>query len=99
VSAPKTSIDSASIDRLVQQFAYMLKAYHEECEKNPLSREAEFWRGNITGLRYTIGAILGQGVRSEFLHRLRQVTGLGIPHAGQMDAQGRPMGWDSDADF
>jgi hypothetical protein len=95
----RPSPNAETIARLVDQASFLLKAYHAECEKNAASRETEFWRGNISGFRYAAGEIYGLEVIHEVLGDVRKNTGLEIPPIGELDAQGKFLGPDSEADF
>ena len=91
------SVDT--IDRLINQSSFLLKAYHAECDKNAASRETEFWRGNLSGFRYAVGEIYGREVVHRVLEGVRTNTGLEIPPIGELDAQGKFLGPDVEADF
>jgi hypothetical protein len=68
------------LERFASQLAFLLRAYHDACDKDPVSRETEFWRGNISGLRIGIEAFYGNAQAVEtVLDRLQQITGLKIP--------------------
>jgi hypothetical protein len=88
-----------TIAHLVDQSSFSLTTYHAECGKNAASRETEFWRGNISGFRYAVGEIYGREVIHGVLEDVRTNTGLEIPHVGELDAQGKFLGPDSEADF
>jgi hypothetical protein len=91
--------NAKTIVHLAEQSSYLLKTYHAECDKNAASRETEFWRGNLSGFRYAVEEIYGQGVIHEILEDVRKDTGLNIPPMGELDSKGKFLGTDSDADF
>lgn len=97
--APNPNLaNAASVDRLTQQLAWFLKAFHAERHKGGSSRETEFWRGNFAGMKRAMFAIYGEAVKNEVLDRLRQTTNLPIPHRGPLGLSGVPEGFDGDAD-
>jgi len=84
----------------VEQGAYLLKTFHEEHEKNPTGRETEFCRGEIAGFRNALtnlSGTLGRQFVAHILDRVRQRTGLKIPHSGQLTPDGY-LGFDSGMD-
>lgn len=90
--------NAETIDRLTGQLVWLLRTFHEECEKSGPSPETEFWRGNFAGTKRSLFSIYGEGVTDEVLNRVRQATGLPIPHRGPLGPDGAPMGFDSEAD-
>ena len=93
------SPNTSTKGHLVEQSAFLLKTYHAECDKNAASRETEFWRGNLSGFRFAVREIYGREVIHGILDDVRKDTGLDIPPIGELDAQGKFLGNDSDADF
>jgi hypothetical protein len=51
--------NAETVDRLTQQLAWFLRAFHEEQQGSGVSREAEFWRGNFAGMKRAVFAIYG----------------------------------------
>lgn len=97
--APSLSFANAeTVDRLTQQLAWFLKAFHEERQKSGTSPQAEFWRGNFAGMKRAMFAIYGEAVKDDVMDRLRRTTKLPIPHRGPLSLAGAPEGFDSDAD-
>jgi hypothetical protein len=88
-----------TVGHLLGKVTVLLSNYHAECEKNAASRETEFWRGNLSGFRFALGEIYGEGVIHEVLEDARKKTGLGIPPAGRLDSDGKFLGADSEANF
>jgi hypothetical protein len=88
-----------TIARLIDQSSFLFTTYDAECGKNAASRGTEFWRGNISGFRYAVGEIYGREVIHGVLENVRTKTGLEIPPVGELDAQGKFLGPDSEADF
>jgi hypothetical protein len=95
----RQSPNAETIGHLVDQVSLLLKAYHAECKKSAASRETEFWRGNISGFRCAVGEIYGQDVIHRVLEDARKNSGLQIPPIGELDAQGKFLGPDKEADF
>jgi hypothetical protein len=95
----RRSPNAEIIGNLTGQASFLLTTYHAECNKNAASRETEFWRGNISGFRYAVGEIYGREVTHGVLDDVRKNTGLEIPPIGELDAQGKFLGPDSEADF
>ena len=95
----RRSPNAETIAHLVDQVSFLLKTYHAECHKSAVSRETEFWRGNISGFRYAVGEIYGQEVIHGVLEDSRKNTGLEIPPIGELDSHGKFLGPDSEADF
>ena len=88
-----------TISHLIDHVSFLLRTYHAECKRSAGSRETEFWRGNISGFRSAVGEIYGDDVVHEVLEDVRKKIGLQIPPAGELDAQGKFLGPDSEADF
>jgi hypothetical protein len=95
----RRSPNAETISHLVEKGSVLLMAYHAECNRSAASRETEFWRGNLSGFRYTVGEIYGQEVVQETLENVRKNTGLGIPPIGELNPEGKFLGTDADADF
>jgi hypothetical protein len=95
----RRSPSPTTIGHLVEKGSFLLTAYHAECDKSAASRETEFWRGNLSGFRYTVGEIYGQDVIHETLENVRKSTGLEIPPIGELNSDGKFLGTDPDADF
>ena len=95
----RRSPNVGTLDHVSEQLSFFLKSYHAECDKNAASRETEFWRGNISGFRYAVGEIYGPEVIHGVLEDVRKNTGLEIPPIGELDAEGKFLGPDAEADF
>ena len=91
--------DTETVNRLVQQGKFLLKAFHEEYAKDRTGRDTEFYRGNITGWRLTLQAFFPD-FAEQVIDRARSESGLAIPHSGQLAKDGSGyLGFDSGADF
>ncbi|HLJ27486.1 MAG TPA: hypothetical protein VKY85_12305 [Candidatus Angelobacter sp.] len=88
-----------SISRLIEQGTFLLKTFHSEYSKDPVSRETEFWRGNLACWRGTLYDFFREHAE-EILNRVRESTGLPMPHRGILAPDGSGyLGWDSGAEF
>jgi len=67
-----------TIDRLVEQGALILKAFHAQLENDPAGRKAEFLRGEFTGWRSTIHTEY-HDCAEEIVDRVLAKTCLPIP--------------------
>lgn len=90
--------DTATKERLLESGELFLRTFHEEHTRDPLSSQANYWRGRLAGLRTAIEAIGGRQVLSEILQLLRDKTSLGIPHVGPVGHDGTIYSIDPEAD-
>ena len=67
-----------TIDRLVEQGALLLEAFHAEYERNPIGHDADFLRGNFTGWRSTIHIVYHE-CAEEIVDRVLAQTHMSIP--------------------
>lgn len=74
--------NAETIDRLVDQGALLLKAFHAKHKDDPTGSQAEFLRGEFTGWRSTIHTEY-HGCAEEIVDRVLTETGLPIP-AGEI---------------
>ena len=70
--------NAETIDRLVEQGALLLQAFHAEHKNGPKGREAEFLRGELTGWRSTLHTQY-HDCAEEIVDRVVTKTGLPIP--------------------
>jgi hypothetical protein len=85
------------VSRIVEQGSWLLKIFHEEFQKDAHSRETEFWRGQFVGLRSAIASLYGKEAHGQVLDRIRQSSGLPIPHSGLLTPEGGYLGMDTEA--
>jgi len=84
---------------LVQNGVFLLKAFHEFRAKDPISRETEYWRGQIAGWKRTLVASYGADIAEQIILRAREVAKLPVPHSGTLSPDGSGYeGWDSFSD-
>ena len=87
------------VARLIEQGIFLLEAFHSEYKKDPISRETEFWRGNLACWRGTLYDFFPEHAE-EVLSSVRRASGLPMPHRGSLSPDGKGyLGWDSGADF
>ena len=55
-------LDPGTIERLVEQSAFLLEMYQAEFAKDPTSRATESSRSNVIALRHTIRQMYGEAV-------------------------------------
>jgi hypothetical protein len=85
--------------RCIDQGVFLLQTFHNEYNRNPQGRETEFWRGNLACWRGMVHDFF-RDQAGEIISRVRQSTGLAIPHRGPLSPDGSGyLGWDSGADF
>lgn len=70
--------NAETIDRLVEQGALLLQAFHAEYDKDPVGCDADFLRGEFTGWRSTIHVEYHE-CAEEIVDRVLIQTGLPIP--------------------
>ena len=70
--------NAETINRLVAQGEFLLKAFHAEYEKDPAGCETEFLRGGFAGWRDTLHTLY-HDCAEEIVDRVRAKTGLTIP--------------------
>jgi hypothetical protein len=70
--------NAETVDRLVEQGAVLLQAFHAEYDKCPIGCEADFLRGEFTGWRSTINVEYREGAE-EIVDRVLIQTRLPIP--------------------
>jgi hypothetical protein len=78
--------NAETIDRLVNQGALLLEAFHAEHENGPTGCEAEFLRGEFSGWRSTLHTEY-HDCAEEIVNRVLTRTGLRIP-SGEIGARG-----------
>ena len=74
--------NAETIDRLVDQGALLLKAFHAERKHDPNGRKAEFLRGQFAGWRSTLHTEYRDGAE-EIVDRVLAESSLPIP-AGEI---------------
>lgn len=85
------------IDVVTRRLECLVKALHEEEQRDPDSPQAEYWRGALHDAKWLLGVFCGESVRDEVLMKVRQATQLPIPHVVRLDRDGNRYGLDSDA--
>ncbi|HEY4933959.1 MAG TPA: hypothetical protein VII23_20535 [Terriglobales bacterium] len=81
--------NAETIDRLVEQGALLLQAFHAEHENGPAGCEAEFLRGEFAGWRSTLHTQY-HDCAEEIVDRVLTKTGLPIPSGYIAADVGRP---------
>ena len=72
--------NAETINRLVEQGEFLLKAFHAAFEKDPAATETEFLRGDFAGWRDTLHTLYHES-GEEIVDRVLAGTGLTIPDA------------------
>ena len=70
--------NAETIDRLVDQGALLLQAFHAGHKNGPAGPEAEFLRGELAGWRSTLHTEY-HDCAEQIVDRVRTKTGLSIP--------------------
>ena len=70
--------NAETIDRLVDQGALLLQAFHAEHKNGAAGPEAEFLRGELAGWRSTLHTEYHE-CAEQIVDRVRTKTGLSIP--------------------
>jgi hypothetical protein len=93
-----TAIASAH-EPLVQYGVFLLKAFHDFRIKDPVSRETEFWRGQIAGWKRSLVTSYGADIAEQIILRAREAAKLPVPHSGTLSPDGSGYeGFDSFSD-
>lgn len=67
------------LQRIVQQGAYILTAFHRELAKDKNSRHTEFWRKEAASFRHNIKDIYGSPTAITVAELVQKHTGLQFP--------------------
>jgi hypothetical protein len=70
--------NAETIHRLVEQGEFLLKSFHDECEKDPAGMETEFARGELMGWRSTLHTLY-RDCAEDIVNRVVTRTRLAIP--------------------
>ena len=91
-----TTLVRATSGELVRSGEFWLKAFHQSYAKDPVSRETEFWRGQIAGWKRTLVAAYGASTAEKIILEASKAANLPVPHAGTLSSDGRGYeGFDS----
>ena len=82
-------ITSDEGQELLKKGAHFLRGFHSEYKKDPASLRTEHWRSKLSGWRETIEVAFGRNVADSMIEDVRLTTGLSIPHAGPLTADGK----------
>jgi len=74
--------DAKQQQLIAERGEFLLKAFHDEYEKDPKGRETEFWRGQFTCWRNMLNIFYGESVAEEMTEAVSEKTRLSIPHGG-----------------
>jgi hypothetical protein len=70
--------NAETINRLVEQGAFLLKSFHDEHQKDPAGMETEFARGELIGWRSTLHTLY-RDCAEDIVTRVVTRTRLSIP--------------------
>ncbi len=70
--------NAETINRLVEQGAFLLKSFREEQLKDPAGMETEFARGELIGWRSTLHTLY-RDYAEDIVERVVIKTGLSVP--------------------
>jgi len=91
-----TTLARATSGELERSGEFLLKVFHESRSKDPVSRETEFWRGQIAGWKKTLVAAYGATTAEKIILRASKGAQLPVPHAGTLSPDGQAYeGFDS----
>jgi hypothetical protein len=91
-----TTLIRATSGELVRSGEFWLKAFHQAYAKDPVGREAEYWRGQVAGWKRTLVAAYGASTAERIVLRASELAKLPVPHAGTLSPDGRGYeGFDS----
>jgi hypothetical protein len=89
-------------DALVRHGEDLLKIFHEEYARSPVSRTTEFRRGKVAEWKQLLALLYGESAAENVILRARENTKLSVPPSGSLSEDGQGYdGWDfcSDAGF
>lgn len=93
------SLDRALVDRLVSHGKYLLEAFHDEYDRNPIGTATEFRRGHVAEWRHILSLVYGESAAEALILRSRNAAKRSVPHAGLLSDDGESyIGWDSGCD-
>jgi hypothetical protein len=91
-----TTLARATSGELERSGEFWLKVFHDSYSKDPVSRETEFWRGQVAGWKRTLVAAYGASTAEKIILRASEAAKLPVPHAGTLSPDGRGYeGFDS----
>ena len=91
-----TTLLRATSGELERSGEFWLKAFHQAYAKDPVGREAEYWRGQVAGWKRTLVAAYGVSTAERIILRASEAARLPVPHAGTLSPDGRGYeGFDS----
>lgn len=100
----RASMIRAMMERSVKAFTMMARYLEWQVKimadleaKYPGSPQLEYRRGQLHAMKAMLSAFLGEQTKDFILRRVRENTGLPIPHIISLDVDGNRYGWDSDA--
>lgn len=98
MDGPKRQLDADETRRLASYGAGLLRTFHQEYEKDPMHRDTEYMRGQVTGYRHLLDFIYGRRQTEMIVDAASREAGYSVPHAGPMTENGEGYyGFDSGA--
>lgn len=92
-------LDADTRTRVVEELLRLLTVFHEAENRNAGGLESVSRRGQLGGFRGALEIIVGRDGTSKILASVRSKTGLGIPHVGPVQDDGKILGMDSEANL
>jgi hypothetical protein len=91
-----TALDSQIEKAILEHGRRLLEGFHSAYEKDPIGRETEFRRGEVSTWRQLLGTIYGQRIAQDLTEKISEATRLTIPHCGLLADDGDGyLGFDS----
>jgi predicted transcriptional regulator len=91
----ENSINAITI--VTRNLEWQVKTMAELEAKSPDSPQLEYRRGQLHATKYLLATFFGERTKDLILQKVREQTGLPIPHIIPLDRDGNRHGFDSDA--
>lgn len=95
-TAVAVKMDPQTEKAILEHGSLVLESFHAAYDKDPISRETEFRRGEFSEWRHVLDTIYGRRVAEQLTKMVSDATCLTIPHCGPLaDDGGGYLGFDS----
>jgi hypothetical protein len=91
----ESSVNAVTI--MTRNLEWQVKIMADLEAKYPDSPQLEYRRGQLHSTKALLSIFLGERTKDHLLQKVREKTGLPIPHIISLDRDGNRYGWDSDA--
>jgi len=86
-----------AVTMMTRYLEWQVKIMADLEAKYPDGPQLEYRRGQLHAMKAMLSAFLGERTKDHILQKVRENTGLPIPHIVPLDPDGNRSGWDSDA--